>query len=374
MAQREDFVTGTSTNADLDASGRSSEQIRSEINRTRSNMDETFAALDAKLTPSQIGLEVWNLFKGGSSAGASKLWRIAKEHPMPAAVIGLGLGWLLVESSKEEEDRASYRFRGEYSDYGYGRPSYAGATGTRAYTAYDSGYNTYDEYDEEGGRLSAAKDKVKDVADSAKDAVSGAAHRVGDAASSAKDRVSDLGHRAKDRASGLKYRTKDRAVALKGQANYKARQARLGFWQKMEENPLMVGAATLALGVIAGLSIPSTRKENELMGETRDRILEEVKETGQEVLEKGKHVAEAVVDTVKNEAQGQGLTPDSVVSNVADKVRTVAKEAANTAKEEAKRQNLTPDAMKDRGKQAADRVGDTAQASVHEHEPELIKR
>ncbi|HEY9422433.1 MAG TPA: hypothetical protein VIW92_13535, partial [Thermoanaerobaculia bacterium] len=354
------------------ASGRSSEQIRSEINRTRSDMDETFAALDAKLTPSQIGLEVWNLFKGGSSAGASKLWRIAKEHPMPAAVIGLGIGWLLVESSKEEEDRTSYRLRGEYTDYGYGRPSYAGYTGTAGTTAYASGYDA-DEYDEEG-RLSAAKDKVKDVAESAKDAVSGAAHRVGDVASSAKEHALDLGHRAKDRASDLKYRTKDRAVALKGQAGYKARQAKLGFWQKMEENPLMVGAATLALGVIAGLSLPSTRKEDELMGETRDRLVDEVKEAGQEVLEKGKHVAEAVAGKVKDEAQGQGLTPDSLVSNVADKVRTVAKEAVNTAKEEAKKQDLTPDALKQQGQQAADRVGETARTEAHLHEPELIKR
>lgn len=361
MAQREDFVTDTSVNTDL-GGGRDSDQIRSEINRTRSNMDETFAALDAKLTPSQIGLEVWNLFKGGSSAGASKLWRIAKEHPMPAAVIGLGLGWLLVESSKQEEDRSSYRLRGDYSDYGYGRPTYAGAAGTRAYTSYEP--RDYDEYDEEGGRLAAAKDKVKDVAESAKDAVSGAAHRVGDAAGSAKEHALDLGHRAKDRASDLKYRAKDKAVALKGQAGYKARRARLGFWQKMEENPLMVGAATLALGVIAGLSLPSTRKENEWMGETRDRLLDEVKETGQEVLEKGKHVAEAVADKVKDEVKGQGLTPETVVSNVADKVRTVAKEAVNTAKEEAKRQDLTPDALKSQGQGQG----------VHENEPELIKR
>lgn len=372
MAEREDFVTTTNTAAASDASdlggGRGSERIRSEINRTRSNMDETFAALDAKLTPSQIGLEVWNLFKGGSSAGAGKLWRIAKEHPMPAAVIGLGIGWLLVESTKENEDRASYRLRGEYSDYGYGRPSYAAET-----RAYAYGSPGYDEHDEEG-RLSAAKDKVKDAAGSAKDAVSGAAHRVGDMADSAKEHALDLGHRAKDRASDLKHRTKDRAVALKGQAGHKARRVRLGFWQKMEENPLMVGAATLALGVIAGLSLPSTRRENELMGETRDRLFDEVKETGQEVLEKGRHVAEAVADTVKHEAQGQGLTPDSVVSNVAEKVRTVAKEAVHTAKEEAKRQDLTPDALKQQGQQAANRVGETARTEAHEHEPELIKR
>ena len=151
MAQTEDFLTNDRDNLNA-SSGRSSREIRSEIDRTRADMDETFAALDSKLTPSQIGLELWHLFKGGSSAGAGKLWRVAREHPMPAAVIGLGLGWLLVESSKKEDGRtADYgTYRAGYAgDYGYGRSSYAA-------TGYD-----YDEYEpEEGGRLSAAKDKV----------------------------------------------------------------------------------------------------------------------------------------------------------------------------------------------------------------------
>ena len=103
----------------------------------------------------------------------------------------------------------------------------------------------------------------------------------------------------------------------------------------------MIGAATLALGVIAGLLVPSTDKEDELMGETRDHLLDEVKEAGQQALDKGKHVAGAVVDKVKEEAQAQGLTPEGM----ADKVKTVAKEATSTAKDEAKRQNLVPDAQ-----------------------------
>ncbi|HEX9942422.1 MAG TPA: DUF3618 domain-containing protein [Thermoanaerobaculia bacterium] len=374
MAQTEDFVTTTgstsaSANTDLGAgSGRSSREIQSEIDRTRADLDETFAALDAKLTPGQIGLELWHLFKGGSSAGAGKLWRIAREHPMPAAVIGLGLGWLLVESSRSDDDRraqdyGSYR-TGYAGDYGYGRSSYAGTDYATDFEATD--FDT----EESGGRLSAAKDKVKDVAGSAKDAVIGAKDKVGEAAEWTKDHALDLGHRTKDRASELRYRAQDKASALKGQAKVQARRAKLGFWQTLEENPLMVGAATLALGVIAGLSIPSTEKEKELMGETRDRLLEEVKEAGQQALEKGKHVAEAVAGTVKEEVKNAGLTPEGV----AEKVRNVAREAAQTAKEEAKKENLTAEAATNRAKQAAENVRDTAKAETHEHEPELVKR
>ena len=351
MAQTEDFLTND-RNDDLNASsGRSSREIRSEIDRTRADLDETFAALDSKLTPSQIGLELWHLFKGGSSAGAGKLWRVAREHPMPAAVIGLGLGWLLVESSKKEDvrtsDYGSYR-AGYAGDYGYGR-NY----GRQSYAA--TGYD-YDEYEsEEGGRLSAAKDKIHDVADSAKEAVGTAREKVGEAVGTAREKVGDATDWTKEHALDLGHRAKGQARALKGKAKYQARRAKTGLWQTLEENPLIGGAATLAVGVIAGLLIPETEKENELMGETRDHLFEEVKEAGQEVLEKGKHVAEAVADKVKDEVKSAGLTPEGV----AEKVKNVAKEAVNTAKEEAKNQDLTPAALK---------------TEVHEHEPELIKR
>lgn len=360
MAQGEDFVTGTNT--DLGAGqGRSSEEIRSEIDRTRADMDETFAALDSKLTPSQLLLEGWHLFRGGSTAGAGKLWRVAREHPGPAAVIGLGLGWLLVESARGGDGgarRARYGtgYRGGYE---YGEGEYLGYTGSAGYAqtrhAGGTGYSGDD--DTEEGRLSAAKEKVKDAAGTVKETVAGAGHKVGDVAGRARDKASDLRHRASDEAS-----------ELRGKARSQARRAKAGFWQMLEENPLMVGAATLALGVIAGLSIPSTRKEDELMGETRDRLVDEVKELGHETLEKGRHVAEAVADTVKHEAEHQGLTPQSAVGNVVDKVKAVAQEAAHTAKEEAQRQNLTAEAAKDRVKESAQHVKDAT------HEPELAKR
>jgi hypothetical protein len=368
MAQGEDFVTGTNT--DLGAGrGRSSEEIRSEIDRTRADMDETFAALDAKLTPSQLLLEGWHLFRGGSTAGAGKLWRIAREHPGPAAVIGLGLGWLLVESSRGDGGVRRTRFGSGYrGGYEYGEGEYLGYAGSPGYpqTSYAGGgtgfAGTGDSEDAEtGGRLSGVKEKVKDAAGTVKHAAASAGHKVGDVAGSAREKVSDLGHRATDQAS-----------QLRGRARYQAQRAKTGFWQMLEENPLMVGAATLALGVIAGLSIPSTRKEDELMGETRDRLLDEVKEVSQETLEKGRHVAEAVADKVKQEAENQGLTPQSAVGNVVDRVKTVAQEAVNTAKEEAKNQNLTGQALKDRAREGAEHLKDETRTPTQE--PELANK
>ena len=353
MAYREDEVTGRTDLSDNDREP-SSRQIRSEIENTRREMDRNLDALESKLTPTQLAMEAWGLFRGGSTAGASRLWRIAKQHPGPAAVIGVGIAWMLSENTKGSDDRAEYGYRPGYAGaYGYtGRRGYTGYAGT---TGYETGYaGDYDEgnYEHEGrvssalhnagdkvssaagtakhavtGAASTAKDAVTGAASTAKDAVAGAASTAKGAVVGAKDRMADVAGTARERAAELSWQTRERA-------RYRTRQARVGFWETMEERPLALGAAAIALGVVAGLMIPSTRKEDELMGETRDRLMERAKEVGGEALEKGKQVAHVAVDTLKEEVERQELTPEKL----AEKVRTVAKEATNTVKEEGKRQ------------------------------------
>jgi len=373
MAEREDSLRSSTTYRDDEAD---SQRIRANIDRTRAEMDETFDALDSKLTPGQLLLEGWGLLKGGSGAGASRLMRVARQHPLPSLVIGAGVSWLLLEHSRGESGSStSLRSRERYGrDEGYGRYGrYGREYGTDAGRAYDRAYgasgSTYDfESGEDRGTLAAAGDTVKDAAGSVKDAASGAVHKVGDLASQAGDKVGDLAGSVREGASHLGQRTREGA-----------RQARTGLWQMLEERPLSVGAATLALGVIAGLSIPSTHKENELMGESRDRLLEKAKEAGEEAVDKGKHVAQAAVDTLKQEAERQDLTASGLV----DKVRTVAKETVNTVKEEAKNQKLTPEDLTGQGQQQGQgqqkqgqgqQQGQGADRPVGVEEPELARR
>ena len=141
----------------------------------------------------------------------------------------------------------------------------------------------------------------------------------------------------RDRASGLGHATREKASELKSRTRYQARRAQTGFWQMMEENPLAVGMATLALGVLAGLSLPSTRKEDELLGETRDKLVDRMEEVGREALDKGKQVAGTAVDTLKEEAENAGLT----ASGIAEKVREAGRHTKDAVKEEVKSQGLT---------------------------------
>ncbi len=92
MAEAEGFVTTAPSPSN---GGRTSEEIRSEIERTRADMDETLAALESKLAPRQLGRDALDLLKSRSSAKAGKLRRVAGEHPLPTVAIGLGAGLLL---------------------------------------------------------------------------------------------------------------------------------------------------------------------------------------------------------------------------------------------------------------------------------------
>ena len=232
-------------------------------------------------------------------------------------------------SSRDHEDYDDDRIqdRGYYYDA-------SRADGSRSYNA------DWQADEDEEGRLSATAGAVKDAASEARETVAEAAshakEKVSDVAGTVRDRAADLGHRTREKASDLTERARSRASEAGDRVRYQTQRARLGFWQMMEENPLGVGIAALAIGALAGLTIPSTRREDELMGETRDRLLDDAKEVGREALDKGKQVASTAVETLKEEARNQGLTPEGVV----EKVRAVGRETKEAVKEEARRQDL----------------------------------
>jgi hypothetical protein len=66
-----------------------------------------------------------------------------------------------------------------------------------------------------------------------------------------------------------------------------------------QENPLGLAIGSVAVGFIAGMLIPSTRVEDEKLGEASDTVIEKMKETGQEALERGKQVAQDAAEAAK---------------------------------------------------------------------------
>jgi hypothetical protein len=70
-----------------------------------------------------------------------------------------------------------------------------------------------------------------------------------------------------------------------------------------KENPMGLAIGGAAVGFLLGLLAPSTRVEDEKIGEAADQAKEAVKETGQEALERGKQVAQETVGPAKESAR-----------------------------------------------------------------------
>ena len=143
-------------------------------------------------------------------------------------------------------------------------------------------------------------------------------------AGSAASRAGDVVHGVGGVASGAVHRVGDTASSLTHQASDKAHEAATGLSRVVQERPLVVGALFALLGAIIGLLLPETRKENELFGATRDRLLDSARETAQDLAETAKTVA-------KDAAQ-----------EVGDTVKQVAREGADTLKQEAASHGLAP--------------------------------
>jgi hypothetical protein len=75
----------------------------------------------------------------------------------------------------------------------------------------------------------------------------------------------------------------------------------------LQEQPLVLASAGLAIGAALGAMFPATRTENELMGEASDAIKRSAKEAAEEQLEKGKDFASRVWEEAKEEAGKLGL-------------------------------------------------------------------
>jgi ElaB/YqjD/DUF883 family membrane-anchored ribosome-binding protein len=237
-------------------------QTRADIERTRADMSETVDTLQERLSPQNLKEQAKVQVKETARETGSSFVERIKQNPVPAAMVGIGLGWLLTSGSEQSSGRQRF----QDGPYYYER-------------SVDRSYPTY--YDEGSGGSSGGQGQS----------------RTGEATGQARERASQLSGQAQERAS-----------QLGGQAQEQAQRAKGGFQQMLQENPLAVGALAVGLGAAVGFSVPETDKENQVMGESRDNLVERGKEKAEEIKPKVRRVAEEAQSAAKSEAQNQDLS------------------------------------------------------------------
>jgi hypothetical protein len=91
------------------------------------------------------------------------------------------------------------------------------------------------------------------------------------------------------------------------------------------QNPIGLAIGGAAVGFLVGLILPTTRIEDDKLGETSDQVMSRVKETGQEAIERGKQVAQDTLESAKDTAKESGKEQGKeVASSVKETAREIA--------------------------------------------------
>jgi hypothetical protein len=206
----------------------------------------------------------------------------ARNNPISAALIGMGVLWLFTGGRTAE--RVGDLVRGA----GFDRiPDAAG--------------NAFD----------AARSTLRSGAETIGDRVSSATGTLRDGGAAGLDRVARAGSEYADAAYDYARNVPDAGGALFG-------TARENLSELFRAQPLALGAIGLAIGAGIAAALPATDIEAEYLGEASDNIKEQAVDFASEQVNRAATVAEDVVTAVSDEARKQGLTVDAAKAAVAE--------------------------------------------------------
>ena len=78
------------------------DHIERDLGRTRARLDANIDTLQQKFAPADLVDQAMSYFKeGGGMEFGRNLGRSVRENPVPIALIGVGLGWLMLSGKKQ---------------------------------------------------------------------------------------------------------------------------------------------------------------------------------------------------------------------------------------------------------------------------------
>jgi uncharacterized protein YjbJ (UPF0337 family)/ElaB/YqjD/DUF883 family membrane-anchored ribosome-binding protein len=397
-------ISSGSSSSDRRESGDSpsSNEIRADIDQTRSAVGEKIDKLQERLDPSKLKAQAQETVQEMINDTASSVTEYVRTHrddmvtsltdaarrnPLPTALVGLGVGWLILESisgGKHNQDDERYEYERRYfaprRSSGRYEERYAGGMGRERgqwnrdewnqnewsrseplagesftdeyvnYTASDYPADLQSESSHGGGNGKRRGNPLAKAAGAVKETVSDVTGEIKDKVDEVKDRVGEMTGEMKERMGGAKEQMGDTMGNMRHQAQYMGErgqrsmnraEAQMDQWQRraryegrqrgrqmmrnLEDNPLTYGALALAAGAALAILLPQTRTENRVFGEVRDEIMER----GEEVFETAKNRAQQVATEMRPELE-------QTARKLVDDVKEAGKEVAQQAKEDLK--------------------------------------
>ena len=365
-------------------------EIEREIEEQRSDLTSNLEDLQDKFSIDTVVRQIGDQFREHGGDMGRSISEQVKANPIPLALTGIGLAWMMFGSAPKSSGDNIFRDDGLSSDkrdFKHSRPDqsrrYAQPSSFSSQLndgpswsqddEWDDGYSTADRLSD---GFASAKDKAAKGADAVKDRASSVASSVSDGASTAGSKVSDAaastraslssgaqsvkgglstaGNRISEGTEALTEEGRKRVIA----ARQKAVQLRRQTARSMNEGadmvadfydrqPLVAGALAIAVGAALGGAMPRTKTEDNLMGSQSDSLFDEAERIFEEEKSKAMSVAKSVKNEVKDIANetksdlNRGAPGDqSAVEALGNKAQSMVGRVVDTAKETAKDENL----------------------------------
>jgi hypothetical protein len=147
---------------------------------------------------------------------------------------------------------------------------------------------------------SEIREEIEDTRARMGDTVEALGHKT-DVKTRTKEKVSGTAETVKSKVGGAGSRLNEATPGGEDVAQSARKAAGLA-----KENPIGLALGLVAVGFLAGMLVPSTRVEDEKLGEVADQVKDKVKDTAQEAGERGKQIAQQAAQSAKETALESG--------------------------------------------------------------------
>ncbi|MEW5744835.1 MAG: DUF3618 domain-containing protein [Nitrospirota bacterium] len=276
---------------------RNPDEIRSDIEQTRAELGDTVEAIKEKFSSEHMKAQVKESTVGRARRMSRRAQGRAREmgsniadtirsNPVPAAMVGVGLGWLIMKGARGDGNGRETTLSE--------RETFAYAPGGQIWT--EEGQGTGGGYEQQPSARETAKGRAEQFAGQAR-------AKAEEVTGQVRERAGQMTGQAREKASQLTSKAREQADRVGGMARQRARQTKENVRDMMQSNPLGVGAMALGLGALFGLIIPESRREEELMGGASESLMGKAKETAQGIMEKAQRSAEKAKEAAMEEAR-----------------------------------------------------------------------
>lgn len=313
-------------------------ELQSEINADRERIEEKLHAIQERMSPGQMVDEIIDYARNsGGAEYVSNLGSALKANPLPAALIGISLAWLMAKSGSPPETSISRLDEAEeyplarvvgtvrrtepvLDQFGERYSHFADDRGNRFRALTDKAGRRAGHFIDESGRayrgfVDAAGNQIQEIQDEAGallDEASGwmsqSWSQISGSAAKVKSAITDAGRSVGESSTATGHAIGDQTTRLNQALSAQFR-----------EQPLVGGALAFAVGAAIGSALPHTEQEDEVMGEPADAIREAVTERASSAMDKVGKTATDLYDRAT-----------AVASDVHDAARDrIAEEARN---------------------------------------------